>query len=1044
MLTIAYYFLQVVLCSGMMMGYYWLILRNKRFHQYNRFYLLAVALLSWIVPLIKITWNQPAITSEQPQVMQFLSVVADNNSQIEQTINAQPVSEWNWDLLATGIYFLVAAILFSGMVIAFTRLYRLLRDHSCKSVGDVYLILTQAKGTPFSFFRYIFWNEEIDIRSEAGKQILQHELTHVQQKHSFDKLFIQVMLIFGWFNPFFWLLRKEMDMIHEFIADKKAVNNGDTASLAQMLLTAAYPQQRFALTHPFFFSPIRRRLQMLTNTKNPRYSYIRRVVVLPLLAIVIVLFSFRSKDRRENGEISVATVMENVATDQKQLFNSFFNGIGNFFENKTTGQISKVRSIFYNGRPLTVPTSFRLKDLGYIMVTHLDKGHLNLTPALHITENATDPLFVIDGVKQTGKNAIETLNPDDIDMIQILKGAAALAKYGEAGKEGVIEITTKSFTARAKFEMVPRYPDVLIIVDGEVYKEGLHTINQNEIKSVSILKDAVSIEKYGPEAKNGVMIVTTRSQNGSFRLKKTESPPFITVTSIAKDPLGNIAKNRKVFIKNSIYQGSATGTKVWEETHEVATDNEGVFTVYVGLGTKTSATTTEHLGKIDWAKGPFFINYKVAVYPSIEVAWWFPADNLVDVGTTQMLSIPYALYERNEGWANAKNMTANFPGERSNFLTTDTLGDVKWRVASVGPLLKKYPDTLVWVQGHKIDATNPRYSTKVGNRLLPQPASANGRELAQPPLTLTGFAIDKSPAAIALQKRNPDVAFVMWKDKTHMIIQLKDGTEETYNISKPDSKKRAETKYGKLPDVPEKVAYAGPAEVVVPGAVIGGTISGTLASRSVKLGEVSVVGYGTRRADEPPAFPGGLPAWTKYLERNLDKEIPRKNGAPPGRYTVMIEFDIDEDGTVSNVKVQNNPGYGTREEAIRLIAKGPKWKPATKDGKNIRYTHKLSIGFYVKDLRADLKPTSSVLSLSVMNGKEVTIAPNTTAIVTIDLPGVKKGDPLLVTPQVDSTGWSIYSAWVPEENKVNVRFANYTEKEVKVLASQYKITVVKE
>jgi hypothetical protein len=91
MLTIAYYFLQVVLCSGMMMGYYWLVLRNKRFHQYNRFYLLAAALLSWIVPLIKITWSQPVI-SEQPQVMQFLSVVADNNSQIEQTIHTQPVS----------------------------------------------------------------------------------------------------------------------------------------------------------------------------------------------------------------------------------------------------------------------------------------------------------------------------------------------------------------------------------------------------------------------------------------------------------------------------------------------------------------------------------------------------------------------------------------------------------------------------------------------------------------------------------------------------------------------------------------------------------------------------------------------------------------------------------------------------------------------------------------------------------------------------------------------------------------------------------------
>ena len=81
MLTTAYYFSQVVLCSGVMMGYYWLVLRNKRFHQYNRFYLLAIALLSWIVPLIKIRWSHPVV-SQDTQMIRFLSVVADNNSQI--------------------------------------------------------------------------------------------------------------------------------------------------------------------------------------------------------------------------------------------------------------------------------------------------------------------------------------------------------------------------------------------------------------------------------------------------------------------------------------------------------------------------------------------------------------------------------------------------------------------------------------------------------------------------------------------------------------------------------------------------------------------------------------------------------------------------------------------------------------------------------------------------------------------------------------------------------------------------------------------------
>ncbi len=70
MLTTAYYFLQVILCSAIMMGYYWMALRNKKFHQYNRFYLLTVALLSWTVPLIKIQWITTR-ASEQ-QVISFL------------------------------------------------------------------------------------------------------------------------------------------------------------------------------------------------------------------------------------------------------------------------------------------------------------------------------------------------------------------------------------------------------------------------------------------------------------------------------------------------------------------------------------------------------------------------------------------------------------------------------------------------------------------------------------------------------------------------------------------------------------------------------------------------------------------------------------------------------------------------------------------------------------------------------------------------------------------------------------------------------------
>ena len=287
-----YYLLQVLVCSAVLMVYYLLVLRNKKFHQYNRFYLLGVAIVSWMVPLIKIVWEQERSGVRQ---VDLLTVVAANNSEMEAMVTSQQQS-LDWVSLLPNLYMAVCIFLLSAMLVSLYRIYKIYTTHECSNLQQFYLVMTREKGTPFSFFSYIFWNAEIDIQTPAGKQILQHELTHVTQYHSIDKIVIQLNLIAGWFNPFFWLLKKELDMIHEFIADKKSVEHEDAASLAQMLLTTAYPGQQFPLTNPYFFSPIKRRLKMLTNVKNPSFSYARRIVVLPLLSIVVLLFAFRAKE----------------------------------------------------------------------------------------------------------------------------------------------------------------------------------------------------------------------------------------------------------------------------------------------------------------------------------------------------------------------------------------------------------------------------------------------------------------------------------------------------------------------------------------------------------------------------------------------------------------------------------------------------------------------------------------------------------------------------------------------------------------------------
>ncbi|MFN9804300.1 MAG: energy transducer TonB [Bacteroidota bacterium] len=99
----------------------------------------------------------------------------------------------------------------------------------------------------------------------------------------------------------------------------------------------------------------------------------------------------------------------------------------------------------------------------------------------------------------------------------------------------------------------------------------------------------------------------------------------------------------------------------------------------------------------------------------------------------------------------------------------------------------------------------------------------------------------------------------------------------------------------------------------------------------------------------PAEFPGGVSAWQRYLERNLNSGIPVDNGAPPGRYTVIVSFTVSKTGAISDVQAENDPGYGTKAEAIRVITKGPSWKPAVQNGRNVIYRHKQGVTFVVSD-----------------------------------------------------------------------------------------------
>jgi protein TonB len=96
-------------------------------------------------------------------------------------------------------------------------------------------------------------------------------------------------------------------------------------------------------------------------------------------------------------------------------------------------------------------------------------------------------------------------------------------------------------------------------------------------------------------------------------------------------------------------------------------------------------------------------------------------------------------------------------------------------------------------------------------------------------------------------------------------------------------------------------------------------------------------------------FPGGQSGWVRFLERTLNRDLPVENGAPSGKYSVVVSFIVSKDGSISEVKAENDPGYGTKEEAVRVIKKGPPWTPAEQNGRKVIYRQRQTIVFQVSE-----------------------------------------------------------------------------------------------
>jgi hypothetical protein len=307
---------KMVLCSGVLFGYYWLFLRNRRFHHYNRFYLLATLALSLVLPLIKIPVFNDDSSPLRQVIYKTASFTLPEIQPGQQPLTSLPAPEQaNWFTLphlAWLVYAAVLLLLLAYFVRSLLYIRRLSKRYSYEMIGSLKLYQTQEPGTPFSFFRIVFWSDQLALNSPEGQQIFRHELFHVQQRHSADVLLAELVTMAGWFNPFFHLIRKELQTIHEFLADQYASSGSDRYAYAELLVQRMINTKAIHLTHPFFQHHIKRRIAMIIQRNQQSYNYCSRLMVLPLSVLLFLAISVYAGESKHslNIQTPVKTTVE--------------------------------------------------------------------------------------------------------------------------------------------------------------------------------------------------------------------------------------------------------------------------------------------------------------------------------------------------------------------------------------------------------------------------------------------------------------------------------------------------------------------------------------------------------------------------------------------------------------------------------------------------------------------------------------------------------------------------------------------------------------
>ena len=285
------YIYKMIALSAIFILLYFVFLEKEKNHRFKRFYLLISALFSILVPLISINYG----------AIEVVEGISQNNTELmilPETKLVEP-SIFTKENLLWAIYILGFSILFLKFSWGIFKLIKEIKFSEKIKQDHYQFILKQNKFTPYSFWNAIFLNKSEFLEGKIDYKIILHEKAHVNQKHSIDVIFIEIMLCVFWFNPAFYFYRKAIVTNHEFLADEAVLSQNKDIISYQKLILDELISEKILFTHPFNLHNTKKRIVMMTN-KLTKIAKLKSYLTLPISALLFFAFVEKVPAKIEN------------------------------------------------------------------------------------------------------------------------------------------------------------------------------------------------------------------------------------------------------------------------------------------------------------------------------------------------------------------------------------------------------------------------------------------------------------------------------------------------------------------------------------------------------------------------------------------------------------------------------------------------------------------------------------------------------------------------------------------------------------------------